>query len=279
MDPAVTIDSEDEIRQANIFKACEPDDHTVGIVVTADCDLARRKAWDTLTWVPAIPATSYTAAALLFEEARALLSEHRSLVCTAIAQLRTSNKLKMLDRELLEGQIANIEDLSDLIQQPCPAELANDHALLRDCSAVIEASPPRHGHWSNADIDQLFSAAKRLATRLQRSVNKIVERARSKLTSPPGDVFLLPELDGVPYVVLLRFLREMKTSEVAPTIGIARTRGSPFYRFATLNSPYRYELTRRLGAVFSDIGLPDIYTERTKAMAQTLSSHIGAKLG
>lgn len=76
---------------------------------------------------------------------------------------------------------------------------------------------------------------------------------------------------GGDYAALLRFLRETEHASIATQAGLAASGGCAFYRVGTLLPPYRYDMTRRLGAVFSDIGLPENYNLRRQECAKRLA--------
>jgi len=275
-------DSPDSLQQGDIFRAVDPTDPTTGVVVTADCDIAEDKAWDVATWVPVVPLSSYAASGPAFRELKTQLPLALAELATRITSERKARSLSPLDQDLLRSELLNINE-SDLAEicgindGRAPKDFETTKATLfaiHQAAAVLEASPPRSAPWPAAHAAALLKALVALLLARGAQPQKFFDRLRSLLISHPGDVFFIYAMPGMVgdthFAALLRFLREVRHAQIASTIGEARRLGLPYYRFAGLVAPYKYELTRRLGAVFSDIGLPDHYDATKKTVASEI---------
>lgn len=262
----VSRDEPGPVEQADVFRALSGRD-IVGLVVTADCDLARGKTWGTLHWVPVVSARSYALSSFGVDTLLKSVATEQEALIAAANQLALAPSEPALEDALSAGSVDALVELLGSLQGFSRERIQ----LLVDMKELLATLPARHSQWNEQTIANVEAMLVRGAVQRGSSRKKLAERLASRLSSPAGDVFLIPQaFAGVaqPAVVLLRFLQTCELVDVAPTIGVARTRGAPYYRVARMLPPYRYDLTRRFAAVFADIGLPDEYdTERKKVAA------------
>ena len=88
--------------------------------------------------------------------------------------------------------------------------------------------------------------------------NKAMQRFKNQISSR-GDMLLLakpPFVTDTPQIAWLRAIWQERIADVA--IRTSEEMGARGIRIAQLKPPFRYRLTQMLGAVFADIGLPDL---------------------
>lgn len=286
----VAVDSTQPLRQGDIFaRTSDPQCQPFGIVVTNDCDIVRDKAWRLLTWVPIVPATSYLASRWAYEELGRLSTALKTTLLSAVKAAREKRSAPPLSadaldswlRRLTQSTLADPFALGDDVaaERRLHAQFDRHAEALASFHALLERLPPRHEPWPPEIITQVFETLHLLkvvntATFKHESLTREIQNA---LASHPEDVFpLFSVLDSDPdgHVVLLRFLREVDQTTIGLQAGDAIQRGLQYHRVAKLVSPYVYDLTRRLGAVFSDIGLPQPYTDHKKASALRIAQRL-----
>ena len=283
-------DSKAPLRQGDVFVATvDAEPRTIGIVVTSDCDIAQNKAWRSLTWVPVVSASSYAASCWTFDEVGRLAKALGQDLLGAARKSREKRELPPLSDEALTHWLRELSEESLLAPFGCEDDAPAQHrvreeygpkaAALRTAREALEVAPPRHQEWSATSIEAVLAAVHALkrAKSPTYQPDSLAAGVSNALHSHPGDVFLLygiPGCDADGYVALLRFVREVADDEIALQAGEALERGRRYYRVGALLSPYRYDLTRRLGAVFSDIGLPQQYADHKRTSAKRVAESL-----
>ncbi|WP_445395575.1 hypothetical protein ACSMX9_19485 [Streptomyces sp. LE64] len=245
-------------------------DAVVGVVVTANCDLALGKHWGMITYVPAIPVDSYVRGFIApkYLKAEAAKSERQ------IAEiLRASSGEAAFDRALSMIDLGYSQDDLNLLLGDSPApktklRFEKECLSLRESSGTFERlakSERSEDFWSvilshmNAiDAHQSLSAGA--------SIDKFKKSIKSSLKSLPGDVFYLSApspLHRTGYVVVLRFIRSIEESAVALR-SVDEIRNRTQYRarrVARLDTLYSHRVVQQMASVFTDIGLPNEYEQ------------------
>ncbi|WP_162932084.1 hypothetical protein [Solimonas sp. K1W22B-7] len=220
-------------KAANCFEAA-------GVVVTADCDLARGKHWGKVSVVPLISMQNCV------EELMAPKLLER---CTD----KLFEKLKKQLRKKFGGEEISKDILEiHLSSEKIPDEWRDDAEI--DTLAKLVRQARRHES-TIPPLECLAMAYKQLEAKPN---SVLLNKIQTALQQPPGDVLVLPLISLLPFearVAWLRVLREVEDIQVALkaseyTDGMAQ-------RVARLGPIWRYKLTQKLAQVFSDIGLPD----------------------
>ncbi len=230
-----TVGTDDILQQGDLIKFSHPEAAVrYGIVVTADCDLDRRKHSRLVTLVPLLTVEEVICSCLAhdaFEHHRALLLQfcRRELsIEEAATDSRFMGKLKAL---LREGSVS-------------------EKTVRIAASVVTHAEQPI----SIADIRLVLEA-------VGVTWKNTLDRFRKQIDSR-GDLLRLtkpPLIDESVTIVWLRSMWQERVSSIA--IRTSEASGHSGIRVAKLGSPFRYRLTQMLGQVFSDIGLPDLSAE------------------
>ncbi len=235
----------DTLQQGDLIKFSKKNcQDSYGIVVTADCDLDKKKHSRLVTLVPLLSVEEIICRCLsfdAFENYGLKLQEFCKQSLTIDVAVEDSQFLAKIKSRLL------INDIKDRNVELAARVLVHEHIdlTISDMRLILESSGVP---WA-----------------------KVIDRLRNQIKAR-GDLLVLssPPLTGA--AASIAWLRSMwqeqvssialRTSESASRVGL---------RVAQLNSPFRYRLTQMLGQVFSDIGLPDISTASVDAVFTGLS--------
>jgi hypothetical protein len=265
------LDDASPLRQGDVFRweSQQPPWELHGILVTADCDIARRKHGGILSYVPVLALADYWRLFTLPARIETqVLEKTHALLRNVITKLQSVNRSdsEPMSSEALDDLVRDraITEILDTLNVPAaqreyPSRLTiayraaiaprSEIASLQDLAGVLaelrEVAKPKPGRADSSNVlDELAGAVRQL----------------------PGDAFFIGQI--VPaaeeaYVAYLRAVRELPVSALALK-PIELRRGAKARRVARLKSPFIYRLTQQLGAVFADVGLPTEYeSDRT----------------
>ncbi|WP_140803629.1 hypothetical protein [Rhodanobacter glycinis] len=236
----------DTLQQGDLIKFSKescPDRY--GIVVTADCDLDKKKHSRLVTLVPLLSVEEVICQCLsydTFENYGSKLQEFCRQSLTIDVAAADSQFLARIKSRLL------INDIVDRNVELTARVLVHEHVdiTISDMRLILESSGVL---WA-----------------------KVIDRLRNQVKAR-GDLLVLSSPPLTAASASVAWLRPMwqeqvssialRTSESASRVGL---------RVAQLNSPFRYRLTQMLGQVFADIGLPDIPTASVDAVFTGLNT-------
>jgi hypothetical protein len=205
-----------------------------GIVVTADCDLDKRKHSRLVTLVPLLSVDDIVCSCLAFDA----IENHAEAIqqfCRRSLNIEdppSSASFMGKLKSLLRGGLVENETVQIAVKALAHEELKFS---VSDLKLVLEASGV--------------------------SWVKALDRFRKQIESR-GDLLRLtnpPLTNDKVSIAWLRSIWQERISSIA--IRTSEQEGRDGIRVAQLNSPFRYRLTQMLSQVFSDIGLPDIPDE------------------
>lgn len=265
---ALVVTDDRPIRQGDVFEWLENTKdpwRRLGVVVTADCDIAQEKHRGVISYVPVLSVADYLMLAYLPKRVergtRALVPELAALLRRIQAQNLPAfpDPLSDAAAEAWVLRSAPKEIAAELGLAGKDAEkffeLAN---LRRDLATAVEES----------NFDKLADVLIRIRAR-STSADKAREAFWTEVDAYfkdlPGDAFFIGSVSDeqrAGYVAYLRMVREIRQPEIA--IRFSETRGETVRarRVARLTPPYVYRLTQQLGDVFAAIGLPTEYEKR-----------------
>lgn len=229
------VEKDATLQQGDLVKFNSEDRvYDFGVVVTADCDLDKRKHSRLVTLVPLMTVDAVICKCLALDYFE-LQVEALKGICKRqykIDELTTdASFLGKLKSKLVEPTVASPE-IDAAARAVLHMEQKMDMATVRGIVQLL-------GHdWS-----------------------KQVEKFKNQMESR-GDILILtvPSLISTKEsVVWMRGLWQQPVSQIALRTSEEGSKNS--IRVAQLGSPYRYRLTQMLGQVFSDIGLPNIPKE------------------
>lgn len=272
------IEDSDEVRQGDIIRKLVPatgQTECLGIVITADCDIAQKKASGRYTWLEILPMAAYIEGPLAQEQLRKLAEKRARGVC-----------------EHLNAQIRKLQpDLAPLTHDSLARWLQNKTAEEVMASATGLASVPDSQEFKNlkafaltatvAGDQTAFSRLKTAWTLLGTHEKAQQETLRNALKDGGGfqDYFVLPELPkqtDVGFVVMLRSMQTIMASDLFLTEQDARINDCPdgFHRIGRLNDGIRYSITQKLAFLFSRIGMPKSFEQACEVATELVVEEI-----
>ncbi|WP_110601519.1 hypothetical protein [Salinicola lusitanus] len=268
----VKIDDTEEIRQGDIIRKLNPktgEAERLGMVITADCDIANKKASERYTWLEIVPMTTYIKGPWAEEQLRKLSKKRSNAICDYLnAQIRKQQLgLAALTHESLRQWLRS-NTAEGILTSATGKAPTPDSKSLRDLQ----------GFALTVNTDETQSAFNRLKAawtlfgveeRTQR------ESIRNALKDDGGfpDYFVLPELPRQPgfgYVVMLRSMRTIMAFDLYLTEQDARINDHPraFHRLGRLSDGVRFSITQKLAFLFSRIGMPTSFESACETAAE-----------
>lgn len=220
------------------FGAKEP--YTYGVVVTADCDLDKKKHSRIVTYVSLISSADVICESLIHD-----LVSRREGDCAKI--LCKHFKLSKDSPLSTQTQVLAILKGNGFAVDCSVSDDVDCHTLL----ALVYC-----GYYSRPTIAQCKAILSLLgvtwADAAKNFSNQIASRGDFLTLSSP------PHADSGIAIAWLRAVKQCQISAIALRTSEAQEEGKVALRIAKLKSPFVYRLTQMLGQVFSDIGLPDL---------------------
>lgn len=248
---------------------------TWGLVVTADCDIAQRKAGNRYTWLQIVTGEEYLRSRWVPEQLRRIVDKQGRQAAEGL-----SAQLKKLDPALSPLTSATLrrwllEEEPGAVWAAVAPGKAEEPKLMRLMHAVRVAASEEP---SRSAIDRLRDAW----TLLGRSAADQATLVGDALKGDRGfpDYFLLPELpqaDGYGFVILLREIASIDADAVFASELDARLADRPdgFHRIARLEDGVRFAITQKLAFLFSRIGMPTSFERACDAAADLLVHQAG----
>jgi hypothetical protein len=266
------IEDTEEIRQGDIIRKLNPktdEVETFGIVITADCDIAQRKAGERYTWLEILPMATYVEGPWAQEQLRKLSEKRSKTIC-----------------EQLTGQICKLQPgLTALTHESLVQWLRSKTAeeVLASVTGHVPAADSKplrdlQGFALTVSVDKTQSAFSRLKaawTIFGVDEKTQQESVRNAFKDGGGfqDYFVLPELPrqtGLGFVVMLRSMWSIMASDLYFTEQDARIhdRADAFHRVGRLNDGIRFSITQKLAFLFSRIGMPKTFESACETAAE-----------
>jgi hypothetical protein len=266
------IEDIEEVRQGDIIRKRNPGSgvtERLGIVITADCDIAQKKAGERYTWLEIVSMSAYVEGAWAQEQLRKLSQKRAGGVCAHLnAQIRKqSPDLTPLTHESLAHWLStkNAEEIYRTATGKAPLADDKNFRDLRGFALTV----------STDESQNTFSRLKQAWTLFGTDERNQKDNVRNAFKDSGGfqDYFVLPELpqeDGLGFVVLLRSMWSIMAPDLYLTEQDARIADRPeaFHRLGRLNDGIRYSITQKLAFLFSRIGMPKTFESSCEAAAE-----------
>jgi len=266
------IEDTEEVRQGDIIRKLHPktsEAERLGIVITADCDIAQRKAGERYTWLEIMPMAAYIEGPWAQEQLRRIAEKRSKAIC---------EHLNGQIRKLQPGLAALTQDsLTEWLRSKTPKEILSsatgqapitDGKPLRDLQGFALTV-------STNESQSAFSRLKAAWTLFGVDDKNQQESVRNAFKDGGGfqDYFVLPELPrqtGLGFVVMLRSMWPLMAPDLYLTEQDARIHGRPhaFHRLGRLNDGIRFAITQKLAFLFSRIGMPKTFESACDAAAE-----------
>lgn len=257
------IEDTEEVRQGDIICKLHPmtgEAEKLGVVITADCDIAQRKASERYTWLEILPMAAYIEGPWAQDQLRKLSEKRSKAICEYLnAQIRKLQPgLVALTHESLVKWLRSRTAEEILASATGHASIA-DGKPLRDLQGLALAVSTDE---SQSSFSRLKTAWKLFGVEEKNQQ----ETVRNALKDASGfqDYFVLPELPrqaGLGFVVMLRSVWTIMAPDLYLTEQDARIHDRPgaFHRLGRLNDGIRFSITQKLAFLFSRIGMPETF--------------------
>lgn len=266
------IEDTEEVRQGDIIRKLDlntGEAEKLGIVITADCDIAQKKAGERYTWLEIVPMAAYIEGPWAQEQLRKLSEKRSKAIC-----------------EYINGQIKKRQpDLSALTHESLVQWLRSKTAeeILMSVTGEMPAANAKplrelQGFALTVAIDETQSAFSRLKaawTLFGTEEKNQQDNVRNAFKDGGGfqDYFVLPELPrqtGLGFVVILRSMSSIMAPNLYLTEQDARIHDRPdaFHRLGRLNDGIRFSITQKLAFLFSRIGMPKTFETACETAAE-----------
>ncbi|WP_325949614.1 hypothetical protein [Pseudomonas putida] len=266
------IEDTEEVRQGDIIRQLNPKNgltERLGIVITADCDIAQKKNGERYTWLEIVPMAAYVEGPWAQEQLRKL-SEKRSkgVLDYLNGQIRKRDaSLTALTHEALVLWLRS-KSAEEILASTTGKSPAAGDKQLRDLQAFALTV-------SSDETQSAFSRLKGAWTLYGTDEKSQQDNVRNAFKDSGGfqDYFVLPELPretGLGFVVMLRSMWSLMANELYLTEQDARINDRPdaFHRLGRLNDGIRFSITQKLAFLFSRIGMPTTFESACETVAE-----------
>lgn len=257
------IEDTDEVRQGDIIRKLNAETgrtEKLGIVITADCDIAQKKAGERYTWLEIIPMAAYIDGPWSQEQLRKLAEKRSRSICEYLnSQIRNVHPgLAPLTQDSLAQWLKSktAEEILTTATGKAPAENAKSLRELQGFALTVSAD----------ETQSAFSRLKAAWALFGTDEKNQQDSVRNAFKDGGGfqDFFVLPELprhNGFGFVVMLRSMWTIKALDLFPTEQDARIHDRPdaFHRLGRLNDGIRFSIAQKLAFLFSRIGMPKTF--------------------
>lgn len=253
------IEDTEDIRQGDIIRKIDPKTgktERLGIVITADCDIAQKKAGERYTWLEIMPMAAYIDGPWAQEQLRKLSEKRSKSICERLnSQIRNLHSgLAPLTRDSL-AQWLSSKTAEEILKTTTGKAPDEDAQLLRELQGFALTV-------SDEETNSPFHRLKFASTLFGISEKKLQDDIRGAFKDGGGfqDYFVLPELpreNGFGFVVLLRSMWAIMASDLYLTEQDARIHDRPdaFHRLGRLDDRIRFSIAQKLAFLFSRIGM------------------------
>lgn len=266
------------VRQGDVFewRALSDDPHRrLGLIVTADCDIAHAKHAGVLSYVPLMSVQDYLRLYRLPKTISRRLEELKQKMFASVRSHQTDPDFT----EPISG-----EAVLDWLEISSPDAIADALAVTThpDRERLVELLETYvYVRTALADLKfdtQIEAIVKTKLLSGQKDAAKarqiVMKEVRGWIQELPGDAFFIGFVsERMPegYIAYLRLVREIEDAQIAVSSSDERHNSSVLARrVARLGSPYLFCLTQRLGSVFGSIGLPGEYEDNRRRITEGL---------
>lgn len=266
------IEDTEEVRQGDIIRQLNPKNgltERLGIVITADCDIAQKKNGERYTWLEIVPMAGYVEGPWAQEQLRKLSEKRSKGVLEYLnGQIRKRDpSLTALTHEALVLWLRS-KSAEEILASTTGKSPAAGGKQLRDLQAFALTV-------SSDETQSAFSRLKGAWTLYGTDEKSQQDNVRNAFKDSGGfqDYFVLPELPretGLGFVVMLRSMWSLMADELYLTEQDARINDRPdaFHRLGRLNDGIRFSITQKLAFLFSRIGMPTTFESACETVAE-----------
>lgn len=276
-DHFVFVADDADIRQGDVVRRIDVEQggrQTWGFIITADCDIAQRKAGDRFTWLEIVSSDQFLEAYWAPEQLRRFLERQTRPACEALNGLVKKEGLSLasIDGAMLHSWLAEAtpEEIIASIR-PIKSSDAKTVALLSALRMALG-----HGNAGNG-----MACLREVWTLVGRDEGKQRSAVREAFDGERGfpDFVHIPELPATPgygFVVLLRAISTLHAKDLYRSEADARIDGQPnaFHRIGRFSDGLRFSIAQKLAFLFSRIGMTTQFENACSAATDLLVEKI-----
>jgi hypothetical protein len=260
------------LRQGDVFQWIDHHNRrpwmNMGIVITADCDIAQKKTYGRLSYIPVISMEDYLWHFWRPAKFEQIFNDYRmkatKRINTYLQKVDPARKGVTEDAATAWIQRSGAEGL--------PQEIGiKDKGQVKDLQKIIEEFIKIHSLMNTEEPDMSLLKGcyclKNKKAEAHSEPKELALEVQSTIASLPGDIFFLscvPNCADQGVFAMLRYISQCPVEDIGLTPEEVRFGSAKAKRVARISAPYKYALTQNLAKVFSDIGLPDKYKARLK---------------
>jgi hypothetical protein len=261
---------------------------SAGIIVTADCDIAKGKHSGILSYVPVLTLEQYLEDEYVLRRVQKCKRDFDDRI-TATLNIGRKNT-DMFPRDI--GSESLLDWIQDVGIQAVIGELKIDEATSAQLLSDWEMRCRLHSAGCSGVLPEMLAALFEHGSRTSPAkkskesdmggqwIKKVVNESVDAIKKLPGDKMYLNQISSRRQngnVVYLRMLREVKDTAIAITYDQFMDSETLARRTGRLRSPYIYRLTQMLGAVFSDIGLSGRHENERDSIVGRLMGEVSTR--
>lgn len=260
-----------DIRQGDIIFRKTRTEQTYGLVITADCDIAKGKHGNHYTWIKVIPTAEYLEKNWAPTEIKKIQSKQSKTALEYVNKKLREQDLNALSEETMISWLTETgvnQFITKLGIQECPPEILNIITGLYKISEPSETS----------SIDKIRTAAAFFKLKIENIALNAQQNLKKGDDGFP-DFFCLPGLCGElenGCVALLRHIYSTQDETIYTCEANAKIDGNPnsFYRMCRLNDRVKYSIVQKTTFLFSRIGMTTEFEEHTENVVKQNSDKI-----
>ncbi|CAD5287013.1 conserved hypothetical protein [Bosea sp. 62] len=241
---------------------------TYSLVITADCDLERKKTRGIISYIPALITEDYIwhfwkdskfestiekTIKKFVKKINSILME-KEKIRTEISELAAISWLERVGIDQLIDEL----NIADNGQRLSLKALTQSVLELRELSTKMEP-----------DINLLRKCYPlKNAKATSETDSELALEFQSSVSSLPGDVFHIPHVESEPddgIFLMLRHISQCNISDIALKPSDLQSGEAKARRVGRIAAPYKFAIMQNLARVFTDIGLPNSYQDRCKS--------------
>lgn len=257
------LKEEAPLRQGDIIcreyreNSTEPYRTELGVIITADCDIAQDKMGPFFSYVSIISLEKYLTDVWAFEEVQRLRTRHSQAAITAIAlaDRRRDPEVNTLEQHDLVDWLQS-SGATAIIEAVCLSEREQKNALVSlRIVEIIEKTKD-----TDCDLLQTLLECWTVQGKSEKEQRSLLAAAAEQRQMRMEYLLLpaLPSVDGLGFVILLRDVRSISIGEMYRSRLDFRLRsaGVGMFRLGRFSDALRYLVSQRLAFLFSRIGMP-----------------------
>lgn len=271
------VDEDSEIRQGDVLRFPPGNSQTSpkwACVITADCDIAQKKAGEHLTCLEIIPANQYLNSYWAKEQLRKLVEKQSRVATEGVNGLlrRANHELDVLTESSLCAWLESRSADEIIAAIGAPSKI--DRKLEETLNA-LRVALGREGPSGN--LERLKSAWALLGHDHKAQQSRLREAFDPDRGFP--DFVLVPALPEAPeigYVILLRSIFTIAATNVFPNELAARIEGrvDAYHRIGRFSDGLRFAVAQKLAFLFSRIGMATEFEEACEKTAFLLAQSV-----